>query len=46
MLLDKSKMLYELSLVPGRDLTLVLKLLCEQNSFFYRTDCIQASCTN
>ena len=42
MLLDKIGLRYEPFLVLNHALTLVLKLLCEQHSFLYHTNYMQA----
>ena len=42
--LDKIGLLYEPFLILNHDLRLVLMFLCEQDSFSYHANCIQASC--
>ena len=42
--LDKIGLLSEPSLILAHDLRLVLMILREQHSFFYHTNCMQASC--
>ena len=44
MIFDKIGLLYEPFLILVHDLRLVLMILCEQHSFFYHTNYIQASC--
>ena len=44
MLLDKTELLCELSLILVHDLVLVLMILCEQHSYLYHADFIQAYC--
>ena len=45
MLLDKIGLLYEPYLILTHDLRIVLMILFEQHSFFYHTNCMQASCS-
>ena len=45
MLLNQIVILYGLSLILAHDLMLVLMILYEQHSFYYQTNCIQASRT-
>ena len=45
MLLEKKQLLYKPFLVLDHASMLVSKLLCEQHSFLYHTDCKEACCT-